>query len=85
MQSEAGKSKKVAVIGTGLLGLEAANGLNELGIEVTLIGNMDAMMNMRLDASSGHLLQIVFEHKNIHLKLGAMSTKIVGKDKVVYI
>ncbi|CAC9545294.1 Nitrite reductase [NAD(P)H] large subunit (EC 1.7.1.4) [uncultured Gammaproteobacteria bacterium] len=82
MQSEAGKSKKVAVIGTGLLGLEAANGLNELGFKVTVIGNMDAIMNMQLDASSGHLLQKVLEQKNIHFKLGAITTKIAGKDKV---
>ncbi|CAB5496031.1 Nitrite reductase [NAD(P)H] large subunit (EC [Bathymodiolus thermophilus thioautotrophic gill symbiont] len=82
MQSEAGKSKKVAVIGTGLLGLEAANGLNELGFKVTVIGNMDSIMNMQLDASSGHLLQKVLEQKNIHFKLGAITTKIIGKDKV---
>jgi nitrite reductase (NADH) large subunit len=82
MQSEAGKSKKVAVIGTGLLGLEAANGLNELGFKVTVIGNMDSIMNMQLDASSGHLLQKVLEQKNISFKLGAITSKIIGKDKV---
>jgi nitrite reductase (NADH) large subunit len=82
MQSEAGKSKKVTVIGTGLLGLEAANGLNELGFKVTVIGNMDSIMNMQLDASSGHLLQKVLEQKNISFKLGAITSKIIGKDKV---
>jgi nitrite reductase (NADH) large subunit len=53
-----------------------------LGFEVTVIGNMDAIMNMQVDASSGHLLQKVLEQKNIHFKLGAITTKIVGKDKV---
>ncbi len=82
MKSEAGKGKKVAVIGTGLLGLEAANGLNELGFDVTVIGNMNSIMNMQLDPSSGNLLQKVLEQKAIKFKLGAISSKIVGVDKV---
>jgi nitrite reductase (NADH) large subunit len=82
MQSSVEKDKKVAVIGTGLLGLEAANGLNELGFEVTVIGNMHSIMNMQLDASSGDLLQKVLEEKNIKFKLGAITTKIIGTNKV---
>ena len=82
MQAEAGKNKKAAVIGTGLLGLEAANGLNELGFEVTVIGNMGSIMNMQLDASSGGLLQKVLEQKNIKFKLNAITTKIIGQEKV---
>jgi nitrite reductase (NADH) large subunit len=82
MKANAEKGKKVAVIGTGLLGLEAANGLNELGFEVTVIGNMDSIMNMQLDASSGGLLQKVLEQKNINFKLGTITTHIKGSDKV---
>jgi nitrite reductase (NADH) large subunit len=82
MQSKAGQNQKAAVIGTGLLGLEAANGLNELGFEVTVIGNMNSIMNMQLDASSGGLLQKVLEQKNIRFKLGATTTKIIGENKV---
>jgi len=82
MKSKASSSKKVAVIGTGLLGLEAANGLNELGFEVTVIGNMGSIMNMQLDATSGALLQKVLEDKNISFKLNTITTKIKGKDSV---
>jgi len=82
MQAQVGKAKKVAVIGTGLLGLEAANGLNELGFEVSVIGNMDSIMNMQLDKSSGDLLQSVLEQKNIKFKLNAITSKIAGSDKV---
>ncbi len=82
MQENAAKGKKVAVIGTGLLGLEAANGLNELGFEVTVIGNMNSIMNMQLDSSSGDLLQKVLEEKNIVFKLGAITTHIKGSGKV---
>jgi nitrite reductase (NADH) large subunit len=82
MKSEAGKDKKVAVIGTGLLGLEAANGLNELGFKVTVIGNTASIMNMQLDPTSGGLLQKVLEQKNIAFKSNAITTKIKGDDKV---
>ncbi|RUA06233.1 MAG: NAD(P)/FAD-dependent oxidoreductase [Gammaproteobacteria bacterium] len=82
MKANAKQGKKVAVIGTGLLGLEAANGLNELGFDVTVIGNMDSIMNMQLDPSSGGLLQKVLEEKNIKFKLGAITTVINGSDKV---
>ncbi|SMN14024.1 Nitrite reductase [NAD(P)H] large subunit [Bathymodiolus heckerae thiotrophic gill symbiont] len=82
MQSKAGKSKKVAIIGTGLLGLEAANGLNELGFEVSVIGNAESIMNMQLDGTSGGLLQKVLAQKNIHFKMNATTRKIVGEDKV---
>jgi len=75
MKSKASSSKKVAVIGTGLLGLEAANGLNELGFEVTVIGNAGSIMNMQLDATSGGLLQKVLEEKNISFKLNTTTTK----------
>ena len=82
MQSQAGKLKKVSVIGTGLLGLEAANGLNELGFDVTVIGNMASIMNMQLDPSSGNLLQKVLEQKNIKFKLNAITTQILGNGVV---
>jgi len=82
MKAQIGKSTKAVVIGTGLLGLEAANGLNELGYKVTVIGNTDSIMNMQLDPSSGGLLQKVLEEKNINFKMNAISTKIIGETKV---
>ncbi|ABL02428.1 assimilatory nitrite reductase (NAD(P)H) large subunit precursor [Candidatus Ruthia magnifica str. Cm (Calyptogena magnifica)] len=82
MQSKSGQAKKVAIIGTGLLGLEAANGLNELEFDVTVIGNMDSIMNMQLDTSSGVLLQKVLEQKNIKFKLGTITNKIIGTNTV---
>ncbi len=82
MKSRVGEAKKAVVIGTGLLGLEAANGLNELGFEVTVIGNGNSIMNMQLDSSSGDLLQTVLEKKDIKFKLNAITTKINGETSV---
>ena len=82
MKSKVARGRRAAVIGTGLLGLEAANGLNELGFEVTVIGNMASIMNMQLDKTSGGLLQSVLEKKNITFKLNANTTKILGENSV---
>jgi nitrite reductase (NADH) large subunit len=82
MQANATKLKSAVVIGTGLLGLEAANGLNELGVKTTVIGNMGWIMDRQLDESSGNLLQKVLEDKNIDFKLNANTAKIIGSDKV---
>jgi nitrite reductase (NADH) large subunit len=43
------KAKKAAVIGGGLLGLEAARGIQEQGPEVTVIHNSGHLMNVQLD------------------------------------
>ena len=85
MKSKVGISKHISVIGTGLLGLEAANGLNELGFKVTVIGNTDSIMDMQLDKSSGDLLQKVLEAKGISFLLNKNTTKIHGKESVQYI
>ncbi len=79
------KGKKVAVIGAGLLGLEAANGLNEMGYEVTVINNSDSIMNMQLDKRSGELLQQSLEAKGIQFKLEAITTQIVGEGKASHL
>ncbi len=55
---EASKTyKKAAVIGGGLLGLEAARGLLNLGMDVTVIHLAPYLMERQLDAIAGRLLQ----------------------------
>ncbi len=48
-----GASLKAAVIGGGLLGLEAAYGLLKLGVEVHVVHLMPTLMEMQLDAGAG--------------------------------
>jgi nitrite reductase (NADH) large subunit len=73
------KGKKVAVIGAGLLGLEAANGLNEIGYDVLVINNNSSIMDMQLDSKSGDLLQKELEKKGIKFKLSANTKAILGE------
>ena len=51
------RGSKAVVIGGGLLGLEAAHGLNLRGADVTIIHLMPTLMERQLDASAAHLLE----------------------------
>jgi len=73
---------KAAVIGGGLLGLEAAAGLQEQGMEVTVLHLPDTLMERQLDEAAGYLLQKELEGRGINVLTGANTKEIVGKDKV---
>ncbi len=72
------KVKKIAVIGGGLLGLEAAYGLNLQGMEVHIIHNMPFLMNRQLDEVSGALLKKELEKKGINVLTGRLTEEILS-------
>ncbi len=57
MLETAQQYKKAVVIGGGLLGLEAANGLMKQGMDVTVVHLMDALMERQLDKPASRMLQ----------------------------
>jgi nitrite reductase (NADH) large subunit len=57
--------KHAVVIGGGLLGLEAANGLRLRGMEVTVVHIMPWLMERQLDKTAGRLLQKSLENKGL--------------------
>ncbi len=73
---------RAIVIGGGLLGLEAANGLNARGMSVTVVHLMDTLMERQLDAASGALLQKALEDRGIRFRMKAVTDSILGRDKV---
>jgi nitrite reductase (NADH) large subunit len=70
------------VIGGGLLGLEAAAGLTEQGMEVTVVHLMPTLMERQLDAAAGHLLKKELETRGIRVLTGANTKAILGDKKV---
>ncbi|SLN44829.1 Nitrite reductase [NAD(P)H] [Aquimixticola soesokkakensis] len=70
--------KRAVVIGGGVLGLEAAAGMAERGVDVTVIHNAGHPMNRQLDAEAGGLLAKALEARGITLCLGAASQEILG-------
>jgi|UPI00037D4106 nitrite reductase (NADH) large subunit len=80
---EAAKTyKKAAVIGGGLLGLEAAKGLLHLGMDVTVIHDQATLMNMQLDSIAGSMLRGDLEKQGMSFKTSTLTTEVVGDDRV---
>jgi nitrite reductase (NADH) large subunit len=73
---------KAIVIGGGLLGLEAAAGLKEQGMDVTVIHVMPTLMERQLDASAGYLLQRALEDRGIKVMTKANTKQIIGEKRV---
>ena len=73
---------KAVVIGGGLLGLEAAAGLAEQGMDVTVIHLMPTLMERQLDTTAGHLLQRAVEARGIKVITKANTKAILGTTKV---
>ncbi|MEF2552538.1 nitrite reductase large subunit NirB [Aurantimonas sp. A2-1-M11] len=79
----AAQSRQTAVvIGGGLLGLEAAAGLKERGMDVTVLHVMPTLMERQLDPAAGYLLQKAVEDRGITVVTQANTRQIVGDGKV---
>ncbi|MFI5445063.1 nitrite reductase large subunit NirB [Polaromonas sp. UC242_47] len=72
------KYKKAVVIGGGLLGLEAANGLMLRGMDVTVVHVMPTLMERQLDSVAGKLLQNSLEERGLNFLMGAQTQELVG-------
>jgi nitrite reductase (NADH) large subunit len=80
MLSYSQSHKKIVVLGGGLLGLEAANGLVSRGMDVTVIHNHDVLLNRQLDKPAGKLLQAELEQKGIKFKMAAKLHCLLGDE-----
>ena len=70
------------VIGGGLLGLEAAAGLKERGMDVTVVHLMPTLMERQLDPPAGHLLKREVEARGIKVLTSANTKEIYGNGYV---
>jgi nitrite reductase (NADH) large subunit len=77
MIDAATKYKKAVVIGGGLLGLEAANGLMLRGMEVTVVHVMPTLMERQLDSVAGKLLQKSLEDRGLKFLMGAQTEALL--------
>jgi nitrite reductase (NADH) large subunit len=71
------KYKKAIVIGGGLLGLEAANGLMLRGMDVTVVHVMPWLMERQLDDVAGKLLQKSLEDRGLKFLIGAQTQELI--------
>ena len=73
---------KAVVIGGGLLGLEAARGLQVQGCEVTVVHLMDTLMERQLDETGANYLATKMNRLGVTVLLGLSTTAILGNGKV---
>jgi nitrite reductase (NADH) large subunit len=82
LKKAADGGKHAVVIGAGLLGLEAANGLAVNGMTVTVIHLMGTVMERQLDEAAGFLLQSELETRGISVITRANTKAILGESHV---
>jgi nitrite reductase (NADH) large subunit len=80
MIDAATKYKNAVVIGGGLLGLEAANGLMRRGMNVSVVHVMPTLMERQLDNVAGKMLQKSLEDRGLKFLIGAQTQELVASD-----
>ncbi|WP_440110782.1 nitrite reductase large subunit NirB [Acidovorax sp. BL-A-41-H1] len=70
--------KHAVVIGGGLLGLEAANGLMKRGMQVSVVHVGDWLMERQLDDVAGKMLQKSLAERGMQFLMGAQTAELVG-------
>lgn len=72
---------KAVVLGGGLLGLEAANGLVSRGMDVTVIHSNEILLNRQMDRPAAKMLQTELEQRGLNFKMAAKPTQLSGDEK----
>jgi nitrite reductase (NADH) large subunit len=78
MIDAATKYRHAVVIGGGLLGLEAANGLMLRGMKVTVVHIAPWLMERQLDDVAGRMLQQSLADRGLEFRIGAQTAALVG-------
>jgi NAD(P)H-dependent nitrite reductase large subunit/NAD(P)H-dependent nitrite reductase small subunit len=82
MLKAAQQHRRAVVIGGGLLGLEAANGLLRQGMDVTVVHLLDTLMERQLDKPAAQLLRASLEKRGLKFHMPAQTAAILGDTRV---
>ncbi len=80
MIAEASTRTKAVVLGGGLLGLEAARGLQNRGLTVDVVHAGPTLMNAQLDDLAGAILRRSVESLGIGVHTGMRTTEVIVSD-----
>jgi len=78
IRAAAGRARVGTVIGGGLLGLEAAKALHDLGLETHVVEFAPRLMAVQLDDSGGRLLRRKIEALGVSVHVSRQTKEIVG-------
>jgi len=76
IRAKAVQSKKLILIGGGLLGLEAGNGLRKTGLDVTVVEFFSRLLPRQMDVAGAAILQKQLESMGFTFYLGAKTQEI---------
>jgi len=79
---KSGAGRKAVVIGGGLLGLEAARGLQMRGCEVSVVHLVETLMERQLDQEGGNYLRRKIENLGIRVLLPRQTQALLGNGRV---
>jgi nitrite reductase (NADH) large subunit len=82
LQKAAVARSRAVVIGGGLLGLEAAYGLAQAGVAVSVVHLMDRLMERQLDVRAAALLKSAIERQGVTVHLNAQTAAFRGDRRV---
>jgi nitrite reductase (NADH) large subunit len=82
MLEASGRYRRAVVIGGGLLGLEAANGLLKQGMSVKVVHLLDSLMERQLDKLAAALLKASLEKRGLEFLMEAQTAAILGEKRV---
>ena len=74
--------KNAIVIGGGLLGLEAANGLMSQGMNVSVVHRNNTLMSQQLDQEAADLMRAELEAKGMHFLMNHHTKALLGNQRV---
>ena len=74
--------KQAVVLGGGVLGVEAADALRQLGLRVTIVNTSYQLMNRQLDLHGGVILRQYLSNTGIEVITGCGIERIEGKEQL---
>lgn len=80
IKKKAASSKELVLIGGGLLGLEAGNGLRKVGLKVTVVEFFPRLLPRQMDPVGAAILQKQMEEMGFSFYLGAKTKEIVHEN-----
>jgi nitrite reductase (NADH) large subunit len=81
MRAYARPAASAVVVGGGLLGLEAAKALCDLGLHVTVLHNVETLMNAQLDRLGGEFLRRAVEKMGLFVRTAVNTQEVLGADR----
>jgi nitrite reductase (NADH) large subunit len=78
LKQAAAQAKTAVLIGGGLLGLEAGNGLRKLGLQVVVVEFFPRLLPRQMDVAGAAILQSQMEEMGFSFHLGAVTEEIVA-------